>query len=76
MLPNSFVKDNLGLIESSILHFNVSKKKYNNNNNNILVMDKSSSDHFTLIHVSASFNPTHSFRWMPHSHFHPPLSCM
>ena len=43
MLPNSFVKDNLGLIESSILHFNVSKKKYNNNNNNILVMDKSSS---------------------------------
>ena len=43
MLPNSLVKDNLGLIESSILHFNVSKKKYNNNNNNILVMDKSSS---------------------------------
>ena len=52
MLPNSIVKDNLGLYESSILHFNVSKKKYNNNNNNnnnnniyiyILVMDKSSS---------------------------------
>ena len=43
MLPNSFVKDNLGLIESSILHFNVSKKKYNNNNNNILIMDKSRS---------------------------------
>ena len=44
MLPNSLVKDNLGLIESSILHFNVSKKKYNNNNNNnILIMDKSSS---------------------------------
>ena len=43
MLPNSLVKDNLGLIESSILHFNVSKKKYNNNNNNnnnnILVME-------------------------------------
>ena len=43
MLTNSLVKDNLGLIESSILHFNVSKKKYNNNNIYILVMDKSSS---------------------------------
>ena len=32
MSPNSIVKDNLGLYESSILHFNVSKKKYNNNN--------------------------------------------
>ena len=44
MSPNSIVKDNLGLYESSILHFNVSKKKYNNNNNNnnnnnILVME-------------------------------------
>ena len=43
MSPNSIVKDNLGLYESSILHFNVSKKKYNNIYIYILVMDKSSS---------------------------------
>lgn len=30
MLSNSLIEDSLGLIESSILHFNAREKKYNN----------------------------------------------